>query len=117
MGAVLVSAYNEVVRAEEEVCPRCESKIQRLVQFKYGDTWQHRYEIGDRIEWGGNDVGEPGHELVVAIGYPDDCPVCGYAPDRTYDVLIRRDVIEDVRPSDGTYDYSGSPQGYLVIEP
>ena len=80
MGAVLGSAYNEVLRAGEEVCPRCESKIDRLVQFKYGDIWQHRFAIGDRIRWGGNDVGEPGYELVVALGYPGECPVCGYVP-------------------------------------
>lgn len=111
-----MSAYNEVIRAEEEVCPRCGSKIQRPVQFKYGDTWQHRFLIGDRIGWGGNDVGEPGHELIVVVGYPGECPVCGHVPSGTYDVLIRRDVIEEVRPSDGTYDYAGTGQGYFVVE-
>ena len=110
-----MSAYNEV-SATEEVCPRCESKINRQVQFKYGDTWQHRLVIGDRISWGGNDVGESGHELIVVVGYPGDCSVCGYVPDNTYDVFIRNDVVQDVRPSDGTYDYAGSKQGYFVVE-
>ncbi len=110
-----MSAYNEV-RAPEEVCPRCESKINRQVQFKYGDTWQHRFLIGDSISWGGNDIGEPGHDLIVVVGYPSECPVCGHVPDRTYDVFIRRDVIEDVRPSDGMYDYAASVRGYFVVE-
>ena len=111
-----MSAYNEVVRPGLEVCPRCKSEIERVVQFKYGDTWQHRYMIGDRIEWGGNDVGEPGHELIVTIGYPDGCPVCGHVPDQTYDVFVRRDVIEDVRPSDGSYDYAAAGKGYVIAE-
>jgi hypothetical protein len=111
-----MSAYNEVTRVAEEVCPRCGSKIHRLVQFKYGDTWQHRFAVGDRIDWGGNDIGESGHKLVVVLGYPGECPVCGHVPDRTYDVWIRDDVIEDVRPSDGTHDYVGGGQTYFVIE-
>jgi hypothetical protein len=111
-----VSAYNEVVRPVLEICPRCNSEIQRLVQFKYGDSWQHHFAVGDHLTWGGNDVGEPGHELVVAAGYPDECPVCGYVPDCVYDVFIRCDVIEDVRPSDGSYDYVGTGDGYFVVE-
>ena len=112
-----MSAYNEVIRSDEEVCPRCDSKIQRSVQFKYGDTWQHRFAVGDRLTWGGNDVGEPGHKVVVVLGHPGECPVCGHVPERTYDVTIRQDVIEGVRPSDGTYDYGGSGQGYFIVEP
>ena len=111
-----MSACNEVIRVAEEVCPRCGSKIHRSVQFKYGDTWQHCFVVGDRIDWGGNDIGEPGHKLVVVLGYPGECPVCGHVPDRTYDVSIRDDIIEDVRPSDGTYDYVGSRRTYFVIE-
>lgn len=37
--------------------------------FKYGDSWQHHYVLGDKLNWGGNDVGEPGHKLVVVVGY------------------------------------------------
>jgi hypothetical protein len=111
-----MAAYNEVVRAGEEVCPRCGSKIHRVVQFKYGDTWQHHYAVGDRLDWGGNDVGEPGHKLVVVVGYPGECPICGHEPDITYDVTIREDVIDGIRPSDGTYDYVGG-RTYFILEP
>ena len=111
-----MSAYNDVIAREEE-CPRCESRIRRTVQFKYGDTWQHRYQLGDNFRWGVNDVGEPGHSVVVVEGSADECPVCGHVPDKTYDMTLRDDVIENVRPSDGTYDYVGSGQDYFVVEP
>ena len=111
-----MSAYNEVVRREAEQCPRCQSQIQRTVQFKYGDTWQYRYVIGDRIKWGGNDIGEQGHAVVVVLGYPGECPVCGHVPDRTYDVRIEHDSIESVQPSDGTYDYSRSGRTHFIVQ-
>ncbi len=112
-----MSAYNEVIRDVQEVCPRCSSKIRRSVQFKYGDTWQHTFALGDRIEWGANDVGEPGHAVVVVVGYPGECPICGNVPDNTYDVTIRQDVIDRVRLSDGTYDYARSGRTFFVVEP
>jgi hypothetical protein len=62
-------------RCDEEECPRCDSKIQRPIQFKYGDTWQYQYKVDDRIRWGGNDIGERGRKLVIAEGYADECPV------------------------------------------
>lgn len=111
-----MSAYNEVVGIETEQCPRCQSIIQRPVQFKYGDSWQHQYSVGDRIKWGGNDIGEPGHLLVVVLGYPGECPVCGYVPDCTYDVWIKEDSIDSVQPSDGAYDYFSTGRTYFVVE-
>jgi hypothetical protein len=86
------------------------------VQFKYGDTWQHRYVVGDKLEWSGNDIGDPGHKLVFVEGAPGECPVCGHAPDMTYDVEVQEDVIVDVRPSDGTHVYLGG-QTFFVVEP
>src|SRR5271167_4572657 len=108
-----MSAFNEVVRTDDETCPRCASRIHRAVQFKYGDTWQHRFVEGDRIQWGGNDIGEPGHSVVIVLGAAGACPLCGDVPDVDYDITIREDVIEDVRPSDGTYDYGGVAQTYI----
>lgn len=111
-----MAAYNEIVRIEEEVCPRCNSRIQRTVQFKYGATWHHLYAIGNKIEWGDNDIGEPGHKRVVVAGYPGECPVCGHLPDWTYDIALRDDVIDEIQRSDGAYTYRGE-QTYVVVEP
>lgn len=112
-----MSAYNEVVPSEEEVCERCASRIRRPIQFKFGDTWQHEFGIGSKISWGGNDFGEPGHRRVVVMGYPGECPVCGFVPDRVYDVTIEDDVIMDVRPSTGSFDYAGAGRTYFIVEP
>src|SRR5260370_12959053 len=98
-----MSAYNEVIAREEEECPRCDSKIRRTVQFKYGDTWQHRYEIDDHIRWGGNDVGEPGHKVVVVEGAADECPVCGHVPDKPHYITLQAGLIERIPPQDTTH--------------
>jgi hypothetical protein len=58
-GAILMSAYNTVVLAAEVQCPRCGSLIRRRVQFKYGDTRQHDYAIGDRIRRGATTSASP----------------------------------------------------------
>jgi predicted RNA-binding Zn-ribbon protein involved in translation (DUF1610 family) len=101
-----MSAYNTVVLPTEEQCPRCGSIIKRRVQFKYGDTWQHDYAIGDRIRWGGNDVGKPA-TLVKVLAYPEDCPVCGHDFGGVFDVIVRDGVIEEVVP--------GSTQPYIEV--
>lgn len=110
-----MSAYNTVVLAAEEQCPRCGSLIRRRVQFKYGDTRQHDYAIGDHIRWGGNEVGRPA-SLVRALGYPEDCPVCGYDLGGVYDVILRRDVIDAVVPGSTQPYIEAGNETYLVVE-
>lgn len=110
-----MSAFNTVMLPDEEHCPRCRSVIRRRVQFKYGDTWQHDYTIGDRLSWGGNDVGRP-ETLVKALGYPEDCPVCGHDLGGVFDVIIRRDVIEDVIPGTTQPYIDADNANYVVVE-
>jgi hypothetical protein len=107
-----MSAFN-VVQGPNETCTRCGSSISRDVQFKYGDTWQHEYEVGDRIEWGGNDLGEPA-ELVIVTGIGDLCPVCGYLPEYEllYEIIVDEGVIESVQPS---ADRTLLRRQYLVV--
>ena len=111
----LMSAFNTVVLAAEEVCPRCGSLIRRRVQFKYGDAWQYDYVVGDRISWGGNDVGKPAG-LVVALGHSQDCPVCGFYPGGVFDVILRGDVIEDVVPGSTQPYIDADNATYLIVE-
>ena len=33
-------------------CPRCRATVAIQIQFKYGDTWQYEYAIGDSLRWG-----------------------------------------------------------------
>ena len=28
-------------------CPSCKNEVNLEVQFKYGDVWQHHYQVGD----------------------------------------------------------------------
>jgi hypothetical protein len=110
-----MSAYNTVVLAAEEECPRCRSLIRRRVQFKYGDTWQYDYAVGDRISWGGNDVGKPAG-LVMALGYPEECPVCGFDIGGVFDVILRAGVIEDVVPGSTRPYIDADNASYLIVE-
>lgn len=110
-----MSAYNTVVMPDTEQCPSCGSLIRRKIQFKYGDTWQHDYAIGDRITWGGNDIGIRA-SLVKALGYPEDCPVCCHDLGGVFDVIVRNDVIEDVvRGATRPYIEAGHAT-YLVVK-
>jgi hypothetical protein len=111
-----MSTFNELVLATGAACPACGAPSEIVVQFRYGDTWQHRYQVGDQVRWGGNDVGQPGRHLVVVAGYPERCEVCG--DDGTIlDIYVRDDVIESVKSADGTHDYVAENADFLVIEP
>jgi hypothetical protein len=115
-----VSGFNTVVRSGGEACPNCHSLIRRTVQFKFGNSSQHDYLVGDRISWGGNDKGRPAHRVQV-LGVPEDCPVCGYDTDGVYDVFIDDDVIVDVVPGrEQSYQEAEARHGhygYIVLEP
>jgi predicted RNA-binding Zn-ribbon protein involved in translation (DUF1610 family) len=111
-----MSAFNTVVLPAVERCPRCGSVIRRRVQFKYGDTWQHDYAVGDHIIWGGNDVGVRA-ALVRALGHPEDCPVCGYDFGGVFDVIVRDGVIGEIVPGDTRPYIEAGHASYLVAEP
>jgi hypothetical protein len=114
-----VSGFNTVVSSKEEVCPNCHSLIRWTAQFKYGDSSQHDYLVGDRISWGGNDKGRPARRVQV-LGIPEECPVCGYEKDGIYDVFINNDVIVDVVPGqEEPYmeaEARGGHYGYIILE-
>ena len=61
-----MGAFNEV--EGDAVCSHCGLNARFVVQFKYGDTWQLEYRLGDKLRWGGNDEGEPGLPRVVVEG-------------------------------------------------
>jgi hypothetical protein len=88
--------------------------VTRDVQFKYGDTWQNVYRIGERIRWGGNDLGEPA-DYVIVTGVGDVCPVCGFDPDPEllYEIAVRDGVIEGVTLS---ADRALRTREYLIVE-
>ena len=98
-------------------CPSCDNEVNLKVQFKYGDVYQHHYQLGDVIKWDSNhprtNVGTPGHRKVVVEGI-EDCPACKAEAD--YEVWLENDKIVALRRASGAYDFSATEEGYIIIE-
>lgn len=110
-----MSAYNTV--SAEIACPSCSSQVKVNVQFKYGNTWQLRYEVGDNLKWGGNDVGERGLRHVVVDGVVEDaCPKCNYGKEWNVYVDVERDRITRVENANGRFDFAKVGSNYIPIE-
>jgi hypothetical protein len=88
-----MGAFNQL-RAEAR-CPNCDETSEQLIQFRFGDTWQFEYAIGDTLRWGGNDVGPPGLTKVLVSGAGEECPVC-HSRGEDFQVVIESDVITAV---------------------
>ena len=86
-------AYNTVTA--RVTCARCGEVADRRVQFRYGDTWQHEYALGDELRWGGNDVGVRGAARVRVRGSMEPCPACGVEADEVT-ILVEHDVLRSV---------------------
>lgn len=69
-----MSAYN-LVKAEI-LCPVCHRQTKAEFQFKYADVWQHEYLIGDKLKWGGNDIGSRDFPKVLVSGIGGPCIHC-----------------------------------------
>lgn len=110
-----MGSYNVVAASID--CPRCRNRVDVRVQFKFGDTWQHEYVPGDKLRWGGNDVGPPGQTHVVVDGVSEDpCPVCGYGDEWSFYVHIKKDVIEKVTPATGEHDFVRAGSTFVVLD-
>ena len=72
-----MGAFNVVTIKRVFPCTRCGDTGDIQVQFKYGDTQQHHYSLGDRVTWGGNDIGVPSGSLVEILATPEYCQRCG----------------------------------------
>jgi hypothetical protein len=59
-------------------CPSCQVIASRAVQFRYGAVWQYRYQLGDVLHWGHNDVGNPAASDVVVDAWLCRCPSCNH---------------------------------------
>jgi hypothetical protein len=108
-----LSAFNTV--HSQQVCPTCHNLVELVIQFKYGDVWQHVYHIGDRLRWDRNNYGEPGHMRVVLDAVAEPCPICA-ANGHDYEVYIEADNIASVRPASGAYDFAACGESYIVLD-
>ncbi|HEY3329121.1 MAG TPA: hypothetical protein VGK19_03795 [Capsulimonadaceae bacterium] len=76
-------------------CAVCRNVVDFEIQFKYGHTRQIGYNLGDKLVWNGNNVGEPGYENVLIAGIAGPCPSC--ATDYIYFLIeIAKDRIVSV---------------------
>lgn len=109
--------FNEISTTEKLTCPHCGERHHWTIQFKYGACDLTRYRLGQRLDWGTNDEGEPGHPHVYADGILTQCPNCKGEMDPTqelYDIELRDDIITTVTKATGEIDYAGEP--WLVVE-
>jgi len=109
-----MGAFNVVTATV--VCRHCDTEVPVRVQFKYGNTWQYEYQVGDILKWGGNAIGKPGKRRVIVDGIAESCPKCSYDEEWNFYVLIEHDVIIAVEPATGRYDLPNAGEPYVVLE-
>ena len=107
-----MGAFNTLTT--ETICPVCNHKVIFDIQFKYGNTWQYQYKLGQKITWGGNDIGVPNKKKVLVEGIGGPCSNCK-TDFLEFKKIISSDRITEVIPLKET---SGDllPEGYLVLE-
>lgn len=110
-----MGAYN-VLKIDVQ-CINCDNVFEGRIQFKFGDTWQNVYSIGEKIKWGGADIGEPGYDKVKVYGVleEDRCPICGIPLEYEYDIIIERDIIKYIIPLISLEDYSSDDGNYKLL--
>lgn len=95
-------------------CPVCKVQVTMPIQFKYGDSWQKDYSLGEKLTWGGNDIGVANAEYVVLDGAGENCPNCDAETD--FYIFLRNDVFEKVIPADGSIDFVARNDSFIVLE-
>jgi hypothetical protein len=107
-----MSAFNTVIVPWTD--PKSGNTEDLRIQFKFGDTWQHEYRIGDKLLWGGNDVGPRDAKYVVVDGALE-----GEAPNginEDFEVHVRDGIIERALPASGNFDFVSADENYIVLE-
>lgn len=85
------------------------------VQFKYGDTWQHDYRVGDVIKWGGNDIGHKNARRAVVDGCLD-APAASPGMPESFEVHILNGKIEKVIPATGSFDFAKAGDSFIILD-
>lgn len=112
-----MSAYN--ILKTEINCFNCQRKYPIAVQFKFGDTWQHTYKMGDLIKWGGNDIGKPNLQQVKVFGIAESsvCPNCGFINKNEFDIFVNNNVLIKLKELEDISIYYNEPNNnYYVVK-
>lgn len=97
--------------------PQTSEIVEFKVQFKYGDTWQYDYQVGDLLKWGGNDIGNKDAKRVVVDGCLDtDIPITFPSLPEDFEVYIVNGRIEKVIPATGRFDFVKSNDSFIILE-
>lgn len=86
-------------------CPSCGCSVEVAAQFKYGDTWQYEYRMGDRLQWDGNQIGRPGARRAIVDAEAEGCPCCGYQDGWSLHLIVEEDVLTALTPASEKYDF------------
>lgn len=105
----------------EITCSGCGEIYPGEIQFKYGLTWQLRYNIGERLRWENvASIGVPGTPRVRVYGVLQGgaCPNCRQEnPYLEYDIYVVNDVITSVSLAENVEEYLQVNFGDYIVLP
>jgi hypothetical protein len=106
-----MGAYN-ILKVNEQ-CLNCGTSLMLNIQFKFGDTWQCNYLLGEKIRWGGADVGVQNLDKVKVYGISElaHCLHCKSPILEEYDIIVNKDIISSVVPMISLADYDSDVNG------
>ena len=111
-----MGSYNTLIVPVK--CSECGNAYEGKVQFRYADSRQRFYRIGDKLAWGGNDVGKPGQKHVKAYGIleNDRCDVCMMLnTSNEFDIYIFDDTIQGIDKLNNLDDYRKNEGNFHII--
>lgn len=80
------------------LCPICAVRSKFEMTFEYGHCRLYNYEIGDLIQWVGNDgVGDVRNKFVRVDATGGGCLNCG-SKHTDFDIFIRNNLLEKAIP-------------------
>lgn len=107
-----MGAFNTVKTTA--ACPSCEHPGPVVAQLKHGDTWQHTYEIGGTLHWGGNDIGTAAARHVVVDGIAEgSCSRGGTSREWSLYVHVQQGRITAIETSTGQYDFVSAERTHI----
>jgi hypothetical protein len=96
-------------------CASCGEEADLHLQFKYGDTWQMEYKLGDKLRWGGNDIGTSGPRRVVLDAPAEPCPNCGFQED--FEIFVESGRLTRFQRASHQYDFTAHQESFSVLDP